>query len=203
MRYGLSHSNIKFISSPHHVISSMYPSDIAQFSKLCVLQNIHEGKINKHNSLYLVQNMLGYLSLDIICLSKLAVMCFPWALLLVMSYVVMECWLLRTDTNKENVFYFWSRKKRKTYMEETSKGIPSKESGLIKIDSKDLFDFEFRVWSFSWKQETKPSQLKDFTELNKWLLSKLHVPAFESEDWQACREAIRSTDLPPGKKIKS
>ena len=30
-------------------------------------------------------------------------------------------------------------------MEETSKGIPSKESGLIKIDSKDLFDFEFRV----------------------------------------------------------
>ena len=85
-------------------------------------------------------------------------------------------------------------------MEETSKGIPSKESGLIKIDSKDLFDFEFRVWSFSWKQETKPSQLKDFTELNKWLLSKLHVPAFESEDWQACREAIQSTDLPPGKK---
>ena len=32
------------------------------------------------------------------------------------------------------------------------------------------------------------------------ILSKLHVPAFVSEDWQACREAIQSTDLPPGKK---
>ena len=48
-------------------------------------------------------------------------------------------------TNMEHVFYFRSRQKKKTYIDETSKGTPSKESGLSKISSKDLSDFEFRV----------------------------------------------------------
>lgn len=60
----------------------------------------------------------------------------------------------------ENVLYFRSREKKKTYMDETSKGILSKESGLSKTGSKD-FDFEFRDWSFNWKEETVPSQMKD------------------------------------------
>ena len=68
----------------------------------------------------------------------------------------------------ENVFYRISEaeEKKKTYIDETSKGIPVKESGLSKIGSKDLPDFDFRVWSFSWEQETKPSQLKNSIQLN-------------------------------------
>lgn len=54
-----------------------------------------------------------------------------------------------------------AERKKKTYMDETSKGMPSKESGLSKIGSKDLFDFEFSVCSFNWKQETVPSQSND------------------------------------------
>ena len=47
----------------------------------------------------------------------------------------------------ENVFYRISEaeEKKKTYIDETSKGIPVKESGLSKIGSKDLPDFDFRV----------------------------------------------------------
>ena len=63
------------------------------------------------------------------------------------------------NINKHEKCFLFQTEKKKTYMDETSKGILSKESGLSKTGSKDLFDFKFSVWSFNWKQETIiPSQ---------------------------------------------